>query len=112
MYDMAAMILAKLESNFIETTFRHGCSLANLLHIFRTPFPKNPSGWLLLEIQNIDGLELSGKKFMFHWRKISLFQFHLYFSASSAFEIYKLCQKNLIKVKRSMKDQAKKSLGK
>ena len=49
---------------------------------------------------------------MFHWRKISLFQFHLYFSASSAFEIYKLCQKNLIKVKRSMKDQAKKSLGK
>ena len=59
---MAAMILAKLESNFIETTFRHGCSLANLLHIFRTPFPKNPSGWLLLEIQNIDGLELSGKK--------------------------------------------------
>ena len=52
------------------------------------------------------------KKFMFHWRKISLFQFHLYFSASSAFEIYKLCQKNLIKVKRSMKDQAKKSLGK
>ena len=26
----------------------HGCSAANLLHIFRAPFPKNTSGWLLL----------------------------------------------------------------
>ena len=34
--------------NFIETTFRHGFSPANLLHIFRTSFLKNTSGWLLL----------------------------------------------------------------
>ena len=33
-----------------EITPRHGCSLVNLLHIFRTPFPKSTSGWLLLEI--------------------------------------------------------------
>ena len=34
--------------NFIEITLWHGCSPVNLLHIFRTPFPKNTSGWLLL----------------------------------------------------------------
>ena len=28
---------------------RHGCSPVKLLHIFRTPFPKNTSGWLLLK---------------------------------------------------------------
>ena len=28
---------------------RHGCSPVNLLHIFRTLFPKNTSGWLLLK---------------------------------------------------------------
>ena len=27
---------------------RHGCSPVNLLHIFRTPFPRNTYGWLLL----------------------------------------------------------------
>ena len=31
-----------------EITLRHGCSPVNLLPIFRTPFPKNTSGWLLL----------------------------------------------------------------
>ena len=29
---------------------RHGCSPVNLLHILRTPFPRNTSGWLLLYI--------------------------------------------------------------
>ena len=29
-------------------TLRHGCSPVNLLHIFRTPFTNNTSGWLLL----------------------------------------------------------------
>ena len=27
----------------------HGCSLVNLLHIFRTLFSRNTSGWLLLK---------------------------------------------------------------
>ena len=31
-----------------EFTGEHGCFPVNLLHIFRTPFPKNTSGWLLL----------------------------------------------------------------
>ena len=43
-------ISIKLQSNFIEITLRHGCSPVNLLHIFRTPFLKNTSGWLLLII--------------------------------------------------------------
>ena len=33
---------------FIEITLWHGCSPVNLLHIFRTPFLKNTSRWLLL----------------------------------------------------------------
>ena len=41
-------ISIKLQSNFIEITIRHGCSPVNLPHIFRTPFPRNTSGWLLL----------------------------------------------------------------
>ena len=36
--------------NFIEIARRHGCSSLNLLHIFRTPFPKNTSRRLLLLI--------------------------------------------------------------
>ena len=41
-------ISIKLQSSFIETTLWHECSPSNLLYIFRTPFPKNTSGWLLL----------------------------------------------------------------
>ena len=36
------------KSNFIEITLRHGCSPVNLLHIFRKPFSRNTSEWLLL----------------------------------------------------------------
>ena len=43
-----SVISVKLQNNFIEITLRHGCSLLNLLHIFRVPFPKNTSGRLLL----------------------------------------------------------------
>ena len=39
-----SVISIKFQSNFIEITLRHGCSAVNLLHIFRTPFPKNTSG--------------------------------------------------------------------
>ena len=40
-------ISIKLQSNFTEITLRHGCSHVNMLHIFRTPVPKNTSGSLL-----------------------------------------------------------------
>ena len=44
------MIPIKLQSNFIEITLRHGCSPVNLLHICRTPFTKNTSERLLLNV--------------------------------------------------------------
>ena len=47
-------ISVKLQSNFIKIPPCHGCSPVNLLHIFRTPFPKNTSGWLLLDIQILE----------------------------------------------------------
>ena len=34
----------------IEITLWQWCSAVNLLHIFRTPFPKNTSRWLLLSL--------------------------------------------------------------
>ena len=37
--------------NFFEITPRHGCSQVNLLHIFRTPCPRNTSRWLLLDLE-------------------------------------------------------------
>ena len=43
----------KLQSSFIEIAFPHGCSPVNLLPIFRTPFLKNSSGWLLLELKTM-----------------------------------------------------------
>ena len=39
-----SVVPMELQSNFIETTLRHECPFANLLHIFRTPSPKNTSG--------------------------------------------------------------------
>ena len=45
-----SVISIKLQSNFIEIALRHRYSPVNLLHIFRTPFHRNTSGWLLLII--------------------------------------------------------------
>ena len=44
-----SVISVKLLCNFIEIALWHGCSLVNLLHIFRTLFSRNTSGWLLLK---------------------------------------------------------------
>ena len=40
----------KIASSFIEITLRHRFFPVNLLHIFRTCFLKNTSGWLPLEL--------------------------------------------------------------
>ena len=48
-----SVISIKLQSNFIEITYQHGCSSAKLLHIFRTPFYKNTSEELVPSFLNI-----------------------------------------------------------
>ena len=47
-----SVISITLLSNFIEIALWQGSSLVNLLHIFRTPFPKDTSGWVLLDVYN------------------------------------------------------------
>ena len=42
------VIAIKMQRSFIEITLRNGCSPVNLLHIIKTLFHKNNSGWLLL----------------------------------------------------------------
>ena len=44
-----SVISVKLYSNFMKIAPWHGCSPVNFLHIFRTHFPRNTSGWLLLK---------------------------------------------------------------
>ena len=46
---MTFLIVFKI--NFIEITLWHECSPVMLMHIFRTPFPKNTTEGLLLEVQ-------------------------------------------------------------
>ena len=43
-----SVISINLFCNLIEIEPRHGCSAVHLLHIFRTPFLRNTSTWLLL----------------------------------------------------------------
>ena len=45
-----SVISIQLLLNLIEIALWHGCSPVNLLHIFRTNFSKNTSGWLFLEL--------------------------------------------------------------
>ena len=45
-------ISIKLLCNFIEIALRYGCSPVSLLHIFRKPFSRNTSGWLLLHVDS------------------------------------------------------------
>ena len=47
-----SMISIKLLCKFIEIELQHGCSPVNLVHIFRTPFPQNTSGWQVRNWQN------------------------------------------------------------
>ena len=48
---------AYTDFEFFEIALRHRCFPVNLLHIFRAPFLKNTSGWLLLYIYvHLNGL--------------------------------------------------------
>ena len=46
-YPCRSVISIKLIFNFIEVTLCHGRSPVNLMHIFRTSFPKSSTGGLL-----------------------------------------------------------------
>ena len=39
--------------NFTKVA-KHGCSLVHFLHVFRTPFPRNTSGRLLLQFDHFE----------------------------------------------------------
>ena len=57
-------ISIKLLCNCIEIALRHGCSPVNLLHIVRTLFPRNTSGWLLVKLlQTVTTKSLLQKEF-------------------------------------------------
>ena len=58
-----SVITIKLLCNFVEIALRHACSPVYLLHIFRTPFPKNTSGGMLLN----PSLNVSTKLISFTW---------------------------------------------
>ena len=60
-----SVISIELLCNFIEIMLWHGCSPENLLHIFRTPFPKSASGGMLLKNHCND---LFGKSEDTFWR--------------------------------------------
>ena len=62
-----SVLSIKLLYNF-EITLRHGCSPANLLRIFRKPFSRNTSRWLLLSFAF---LTFTGGREMKHWREIT-----------------------------------------
>ena len=53
--------ISKCDFNEVAKQLRHGCSPVNLLHIFRTPFPKTSSGGLLLLIALLPSVLLSDK---------------------------------------------------
>ena len=58
-------ISIKLLYNFIEIGLQHGCSPVNLLHIFRTSFPSNTLGRLLLTLETAYNFFVSWRNF--HW---------------------------------------------
>ena len=85
----------KLQSNFIQITLRHGCSLVNLLRIFRTPFPKNTSGWLLLILVPVKGLTATWWEHLATWIQL---MFITTVSWPWKVKIIVLIQKNYFKV--------------
>ena len=53
--------MPKCGFNKVALTLRHGCSPVNLLHIFRTPFPRNTYGRLLLYLPRIHNSFITNK---------------------------------------------------
>ena len=69
-----------------RSAIRHGCSPVNLQHIFRTLFPRNTSGWLLLYLRVCLGiniilfLDLDSKTLNFAFNNLLYLSSHNYFN--------------------------------
>ena len=64
-YPCRCVLSIKLLRNFLEIALRHGCSPVNLLHIYRNTFPRNTSGWLLLNRRKtVKNLALTKKRIL------------------------------------------------
>ena len=83
-----------MQSNIIEITLRHVCSPVNLLHIFKTTFARNTSGWLLLDIdltvssrdilKIIQVSQVDGVRSSVHWHSIHTMENELSYSVKSS----------------------------
>ena len=60
----------KLQRNFIAIALRHGSFSVNLLHFFITPFSRNTSAWLLLNISFWKGIFKGMYLECFHGNKL------------------------------------------
>ena len=61
--------------NFIKFALLHVCSTVNLLRIFITPFPRNTSGWLLLQVFSCELYKVFQKSFFSEHLQAAAFVF-------------------------------------
>ena len=77
-----SVISMKLLCDFIEITLQHGSSPISLLHIFRTPFSKNASGVLPLNIPAFNFAECFTHPKTENWKKQHIVHFCHFFHFS------------------------------
>ena len=70
--------------NVIEITLWHGCSPVNLLHIFRAPFSRNTSEWLLLKVAKKKFFFLIPRNFLKSFLKLCYLELPGFFSGFPA----------------------------
>ena len=74
-------ISMKLQCNFNEITLRHECFPVNLLHIFRTPLPKNAyAGLFLNNLFLMFTVFTCFKNFIIYFSEVGSFLWWVFFS--------------------------------
>ena len=68
----------------IYAALRHGCSPVDLLHIFKTPFPKNTPGWLLLKTTTQQPNYVFLNQCICRYFRVELFDSELFFFHSES----------------------------
>ena len=93
-------ISIKLLCIFLETTLRHGFSPINLMHIFRIPFLKNTSGWLLLHLIVCFCWFSNASQYMFGLHRLKFFFFkYLHCGCLLHFFIFERSKKRFVTTK-------------